>query len=206
VHYRKQGGATLHTTKPHIHVFLGRSGETGTPEHGVIAALQLDSRERGIVPVEDNVIAMLPEVPTAKYQKYRQGPFWDPTAAGRDEQGLDSGVLIEVRPNRGPEGLSERAAEHEVVRRLDHSRAHGTTGGGAREDVLPEEGIPSLNPAEGEQPAKELDACGGVAVPDKRGERCLHTTKTDELVEFCRAQATRGAPTPCEHPHVLGVV
>jgi hypothetical protein len=73
----------LQSTKPHIHVFIGCSGETGTPEHGVITAPQLDPGERGIVPVEDNAIVMLPEVPTAKDQEHQKGPFQDPTAAGR---------------------------------------------------------------------------------------------------------------------------
>jgi hypothetical protein len=90
--------------------------------------------------------------------------------------------------------LSEGAPEHEVVRSLEHGRAHGATGGGTRQDVLPEEGVPSLNPAEGEQPPKELDARRGVAVPDEGGERRLHTTEPDELVELRRAHAAGGAP------------
>jgi hypothetical protein len=105
VHNRKLVGATLQTTKPHIHVFLGRGGETGPPEHGVVAAPQLASSERGVVPIEDNAIAMLPDVPTTKDQERRQGPFQDPAAAGRVEQG----VLVEAHPDRGPEGSSEGA-------------------------------------------------------------------------------------------------
>jgi hypothetical protein len=68
----------LQTTKPHIHVLLGHGGETGPPEHGVVAAPQPDSREREVVPVEDNAIAMLLDVPTAKDRECRQGPSRDP--------------------------------------------------------------------------------------------------------------------------------
>jgi hypothetical protein len=91
-----------------------------------------------------------------------------PTAVGRVEQGLDSGVLVEVHPDGGPEGLSKRAAKHKVVRCLKHGRAHGATGGGAHEGVLPKEGVPSLNPAEGEQPTEELDGAGAW-LPQTKG-------------------------------------